>query len=122
LVLLYNPRGVILINESVNINEPNQVIYISPTEISVDDVVKNSYFYIHSVKLTIRTLTINWEITPDLPSWLSVSPMSGNFIYGLQKIRLYITSEGLASRQYTHTITIISNFGNDEITIVLNKE
>ena len=64
---------------------------------------------------------INWEITPDLPDWLTATPMNGNFSYGKDKVNLSFSSAGLEAGEYNHTINITSNYGNEELKITLIK-
>ena len=121
-LLVYNPTGDTIGNFTLNLTEPDPEIYVTPTDISVDEITNLAWFYIHSGKTTFGTKVINWEITPDLPDWLTVSPMNGNFSYGKTKVNLSFSSDELAVGEYNHTLKITSNYGNEELEITLTKE
>ena len=106
---------------TINLTEPDPKIYLTNHDIIVDDLVNLAYFYIYSGKTTIGTKIINWEITSDLPDWLTVSPMNGNFSYGRYKVNLTISSTELETGEHNHTINITSNYGNEELNVILTK-
>lgn len=119
--VVYNPTNEVIGDFTLNLVEPDPEIFLKVHEISVDSLVFSTYFYIYSTKNTKGTQIINWEITPDLPSWLILSPMSGNFSYGSYKIFINISSSDLSVGEYNHKIKIVSNYGNEEFDIILTK-
>ena len=119
--LIYNPTNDIIANITLDLTEPDPEIYLTVHDISVDDQVALTHFDIYSGKNIIGTKVINWEITPDLPDWLTVEPMSGNFSYGTDRVNLSFSSTGLVAGEHNHTIKITSNYGNEELNVVLTK-
>jgi len=119
--LIYNPTNEIIGTFTINLTEPDPEIYLTNHDIIVDDLVNLAPFYIYSGKNTFGTKIINWEITSDIPDWLTVSPMNGNFSYGKYKVNLSNSSTELETGEYNHTIKITSNYGNEELNVVLTK-
>ncbi len=119
--LIYNPTGETIGNFTLDLTEPDPEIYLTVHNMTIDHLVNLAYFYIHSGKTTFGTKVINWEITPDLPDWLTVSPMNGNFSYGEYKVNLSFSSTGLEAGEYNHILKITSNYGNEELKITLIK-
>ena len=119
--LVYNPTNETIGSFTINLTEPDPEIYLTNHDIVVDDLVNLAYFFIYSGKSTVGTKIINWEITSDLPEWLAISPMNGNFSYGRYRVNLTISSTGLDNGEYNHTIKITSNYGNEELNVVLTK-
>jgi len=119
--LIFNPTNETIGNFTITLLEPDPEIYLAIHDISVDDLVNLAPFYIYSGKNTVGTKVINWEITPDLPEWLTASPMSGNFSYGTYKVNLNFSSTGLEAGEYNHTLKIVSNYGSEELNVVLTK-
>jgi hypothetical protein len=62
---------------------------------------------------------LGWEITGTLPSWLSVSPMSGeiNACGGTDTVTVQVNRSGLPAGQYGHTIPITSNSGSGSVEV-----
>ena len=62
-----------------------------------------------------------WDITADLPAWLSVSAMSGSDLPGQATVlSVSVNRAGLAPGAYNHTILIISNDGNGRVAISMD--
>ncbi len=67
--------------------------------------------------------TLNWNITNDLPNWLSASSMSGETLSGApSEILLNVNRDGLSSGTYNHTLSINSNGGAAYISISMRVE
>jgi len=119
--LVYNPTDEAIGNFSLELEEPDPEIYLLDNEIAVDSMVVQTYFYILSGKDTIGSKVIYWDITADLPDWLTVTPMSGNFSFGSEKVIIGFSPEGIDVGEHTHTIKINSNYGNEQLDIILTK-
>jgi len=63
---------------------------------------------------------LEWQIEDALPPWLSASPSSGQVPVGsTQSVLLSVDRSGLAVGEYQHTLSLISNGGNQQIGIAL---
>jgi len=64
--------------------------------------------------------TLYWSVTPDLPAWLSVSPMSGqtsprsDFFASVT-----VDRQGLTPGTYNHTISVTSNGGRGSVSVAM---
>ena len=65
---------------------------------------------------------LQWEINGSLPSWLSVSPMSGNIgtCGGTSTVTVQVNRSGLPAGQYSHTIPITSNSGSGSVEVSMS--
>lgn len=76
--------------------------------------------------LTINNIgggTLSWNITADLPGWLSTSLMSGETLSGgASTVILNVNRDGLSPGQYSHTLSITSNGGTAYITVSMRVE
>jgi len=120
-IMTYNPTNEIVANLSLNLTELDPEIYLTVHEIEIDNMVTSTHFYIYSGKTTFGTKDINWQITPDLPSWINVEPMSGVFKYGRQRVNVTFSTSGMAGGEYSHIINITSNYGDEELKIILTN-
>jgi len=65
--------------------------------------------------------SLDWEITPNLPPWLSVSPMSGNISCGgTQTVSIQVNRDGLPAGEYSHTLSVISNSGSEDLEVIMS--
>lgn len=96
-------------------------LYINPTEIDFSNSLTQGSFYITNSEWNCVD-TLEWQIISNLPSWLSVSPMSGS-IYscgGTQTITVQVNREGLQVGEYSHIIGINSNSGSGTVLIKMS--
>jgi hypothetical protein len=71
-----------------------------------------------TIQNTSSSQTLNWSITNDLPSWLSVSQMGGEINPGASTgLTVTVNRIGLQPGTYTHTISIASDGGDRNVEV-----
>ncbi|MGQ9645898.1 MAG: BACON domain-containing protein [Thermodesulfobacteriota bacterium] len=98
---------------------PEPVISVSPGSLDFGTTTNTR-------SLTITNIgggTLNWNITNDLPHWLSASSMSGETLSGApSEIILNVNRDGLSSGTYNHILSITSNGGSAYISVSMKVE
>ncbi|GEM_PF-3667346 len=73
-----------------------------------------------TIQNTSDTDMLNWSITDDLPSWLSVSLMSGETAPGVfERLVASVDRTGLEPGVYQHTISVTSNGGSAKVNVTI---
>jgi hypothetical protein len=71
-----------------------------------------------SIQNTNSTETLNWSIKDDLPSWLSISKMSGETGPGVfERLTVSVDRSGLQPGIYQHTLYVTSNGGSASVQV-----
>lgn len=108
-------RAIVVINMVV----PEPALSVSPGSLDFGSATNVR-------SLTISNIgggTLNWNITNDLPHWLSASSMSGETLSGAPaEIILNVNRDGLSSGTYNHILSITSNGGSAYISISMRVE
>lgn len=129
----FTPTNIYLVNATVSVqsNDPDEPVvnfnlagrgvivlpFISVTPPSIDfGPTSNSATL--TIANTSSTQSLIWNITDDLPPWLSLSSKGGEINTGTStNVTVTVLRNGLQPGAYTHTLTINSNAGSASVTV-----
>lgn len=122
--LIWEPTNEDFANYTFNVAEPDPEISLSSYSGQIywsDQNPTSRSFYINIGIPYYATKQVIWQITEDLPSWLTISPMNGILkpIDQSTRVNYSVNNEGLTSGDYYHNISIATNYGNKEFQVHL---
>ncbi len=112
------PNGVIVESGGPGQDDtiPSPVLSLSPESLDFDPTTAETSFSINNT----GDATLEWNVTSNLPAWLSASPMNGDTPSGEESsISASVSNQGLSPGTYDHTISVTSNGGDGSLSVTM---
>lgn len=90
------------------------ILSATPTSLNLGETKDYDYFTISN----IGSGTLNWQVVNDLPTWLTVDPMSGS-CPDYSVVWAEVSRDNLQPGTYSHIINISSNGGSATVAVTM---
>jgi len=112
------PNGVIVESGGPGQDDtiPSPLLSLSPESLDFDPTTAETSFNINNT----GDATLEWNVTSNLPAWLSVSPMNGETPAGEESsVSVSVNRQGLSPGTYGHTTSVTSNGGEGSVSVTM---